>query len=129
MYWILTLIIIGLSVWHFVHGRVFFDTLMRIKDMNRRKDPLTAEEQSRHSKDTIKVLAYSISLVSFRMAYLFFTYSIDPFHWPTWVMCSVTFAGLIAYEQATKSPRTPFSMAANIIWLVYAFWILSLLIK
>ena len=44
-------------------------------------------------------------------------------------MTAVTFVNLIAYEQATQSPRTPLSMGANIVYLVYGFWILSLLLK
>ncbi|MBP8036163.1 MAG: hypothetical protein KAZ05_01395 [Negativicutes bacterium] len=126
---ILTAIIIALSLWHFIHGRVFFNTLMRIKEMNRRKDALTEAEKAQHSKDTMKVLGYSIFLVSFRLFFLYNVYALDPFHWPTWVMTAVTFVNLIAYEQATQSPRTPLSMGANIVYLVYGLWILSLLLK
>ena len=126
---ILTAIIIALSLWHFFHGRVFFETLMRIKEMNRRKDNLTDAEKAQQSKDTMKVLGYSIFLVSFRLTFLYNVYSLDPFHWPTWIMAGVTFVNLIAYEQATQSPRTPLSMGANIVYLVYGLWILSLLLK
>lgn len=126
---ILTVIIIALSLWHFIHGRVFFETLMRIKEKSRRKDALTEAEEAQHSKDTMKVLGYSIFLVSFRLAFLYNVYSLDPFHWPTWIMAGVTFVNLIAYEQAAQSPRTPLSMGANIIYLVYGLWILSLLLK
>ena len=68
---ILTAIIIALSLWHFIHGRVFFNTLMRIKEMNRRKEALTETEKAQHSKDTMKVLGYSIFLVSFRLFFLY----------------------------------------------------------
>jgi len=126
---ILTLSIIALSIWHFIHGRVFFHTLMLVKEMNLRKDKFTEEEKAVHSKATMKVLAYSIFLVFFRLVFLFNVYHLDPYLWPTWAMGGVAFANLVAYEQATHSPRTPLSIFGNALFLIYGLWVLILLLK